>query len=325
MFRRFFVRAAQIASLTVLTGASATFAQTPGYPERPVTMVIPFGAGGGTDSFGRGLALEMSKLLGQQVVVQNVGGASGTIGTTRVATAAKDGYTFGLVPIGPLTIQPHLLKLPYSVDSFDYICMVYSNPQAIIVRNDSPFKTTPEMIAWAKQNPGKLVYGSSGVGTIPHLAVVALAKAAGIEVNHVPHKGDADNMVSLLGGHVMMFVSHTAVLASHAGQIRSLGLMAGQRLKEYPDLATLAEQGAPALNFDVWGGLVVPKGTPPAVVGALENACNKGTSSESYRKLLTSLQTPFNYMDSKAFSRFVAAEFERNARLANEAGMKREQ
>lgn len=325
MFSRLLVRAIQMAGLMVLSVGSSAVAQSSSYPERPVTMVIPFAAGGGTDSFGRGLALEMSKLLGQQVVVQNIGGASGTIGTTRVATAPKDGYTFGLIPIGPLTVQPHLLKLPYSADSFDYICLVYSNPQAIIVRNDSPFKTTPEMIAWAKQNPGKLVYGSSGVGTIPHLAVVALAKAAGIDLNHVPHKGDADNMISLLGGHVMMFVSHTAVLASHSGQVRSLGLMAGQRLKEYPELATLAEQGAPALNFDVWGGLVAPKGTPPAILAALENACSKGTSSDTYRKLLTSLQTPFNYMDSKSFSRFVAAEFERNARLATEAGMKREQ
>ncbi len=295
-----------------------------GYPERPIAMVIPFAAGGGTDAFGRGLAAEMSKLLGQQIVVQNVGGASGTIGTTKVAVAPKDGYTIGLIPIGPLTLQPHLLKLPYSVDSFDPLCMVYSNPQALIVRNDSPFKNTPEMIAWAKQNPAKLVYGSSGVGTLPHLAVVALLKAAGIEATHVPHKGDADNMVSLLGGHVMMFVSHTAVLASHAGSVRSLGLMAGTRLKEFPELSTLAEQGAPPLNFDVWGGLMVPRGTPAAVVTALENACQQSANSESYRKLLTSLQTPFNYMGSAAFSKFVVAEFERNARLVNEAGMKRE-
>ncbi len=315
-----------LTSILVFVGtlAAANSANAAGYPERPITMVIPFGAGGGTDAFGRGLAAEMSKLLGQQIVIQNIGGASGTIGTTKVAGSAKDGYTIGLIPIGPLTIQPHLLKLPYSVDSFDPICMIYSNPQAVIVRSDSPFKNTPEMIAWAKQNPGKLLYGSSGVGTIPHLAAAALVKAAGIEAVHVPHKGDADNMVSLLGGHVMMFVSHTAVLASHASSVRSLGLMAGGRLKEYPDLPTLAEQGAPALNFDVWGGLFAPKGTPPAVVTALENACKQGTSSDTYRKLLISLQTPFNYMDSAAFTKFVNAEFERNARVAAEAGMKRE-
>ncbi len=309
--------------VTVLVG-QLTAVNAAGYPERPITMVIPFGAGGGTDAFGRGLAAEMSKLLGQQVVVQNIGGASGTIGTTKVAGSAKDGYTIGLIPIGPMTIQPHLLKLPYSVDSFEPICMIYTNPQAIIVRNDSPFKTTPEMITWAKQNPGKLLYGSSGVGTIPHLAAAALAKAAGIEAIHVPHKGDADNMVSLLGGHVMMFVSHTAVLASHSTSVRSLGLMAGSRLKEYPELSTLAEQGAPALNFDVWGGLFAPKGTPPAVIAGLENACKQGTSSDAYRKLLISLQTPFNYMDSAAFAKFVNAEFERNARVVAEAGMKRE-
>lgn len=315
-----FTRATVAAALVAL--CSGVAAQT--YPDRPVTLVVPFGAGGGTDSFGRGLALEMSRLMGQQVVVQNIGGASGTIGTTKVATAPKDGYTIGLIPIGPLTLQPHLLKLPYSSDSFDYVCMVYSNPQAVIVRSDSPFKTTNDLIAWAKQNPGKLVYGSSGVGTIPHLAVVALAKAANIDINHVPHKGDADNMISLLGGHVSMFVSHTAVLATHAGKIRSLGLMAEKRLAEYPDLPTLAEQGAPALNFDVWGGLVVPKGTPAAVVSAIENACRQGTSSEPFRKLLVNLQTPYNYMDSRTFTKFVLDEYSKNARLAAEAGMKKE-
>lgn len=313
-------RRAVAALLIALAGGAA--AQT--YPDRPITFVIPFGAGGGTDAFGRGLAAEMSKTLGQQLVVQNIGGASGTIGTTKVATAPKDGYTVGLIPIGPLTLQPHLLKLPYSADSFDPVCLVYSNPQAIIVRSDSPFRNTNDLIAWAKQNPGKLVYGSSGVGTIPHLAVAALAKAAGIELNHVPHKGDADNMVSLLGGHVTMFVSHTAVLATHAGKIRSLGLMAEKRIAEYPDLPTLVEQGAPALNFDVWGGLVAPRGTPAPVIAALENACRLGTSSEAFRKLLVSLQTPYNYMDSRTFGRFVTAEFEKNAKLAADAGMKKE-
>ena len=313
-------RVAFVAALAALT----TSANAQNFPDRPVTMVIPFAAGGGTDAFGRGLAVEMSRLLGQPVVVQNIGGAAGTIGTTKVATSPKDCYTIGLVPIGPLTLQPHLLKLPYSVDSFDYVCLVYSNPQAVIVRSDSPFKTTNELIAWAKLNPGKLVYGSSGVGTIPHLAVVALAKAGDIEVNHVPHKGDADSMISLLGGHVMMFVSHTAVLAAHAGKVRSLGLMADKRLAEFPDLPTLTEQGAPALNFDVWGGLVVPKGTPAPIIAALENVCRQGTSSEPFRKLLLSLQTPYNYMDSRDFTKFVLDEYSKNAKLAAEAGMKKE-
>ena len=162
------------------------------------------------------------------------------------------------------------------------------------------------------------------MGTIPHLAVVALAKSGGFEANHVPHKGDADSMMSLLGGHVSMFVSHTAVLASHAGKVRSLGLMADRRIAEFPDLPTLAEQGAPALNFDVWGGLVVPKGTPAPVIAALETACRQGTASAAFRRLLVNLQTPYHVMDSRTFTKFVVDEYAKNAALAGDAGVKKE-
>lgn len=311
-----------LAGALLATGSAAALAAE--YPERPISIVVPFGAGGSTDLMNRGLANEMSKVLGQPVVTVNVAGAGGTIGAARVANAKNDGYTIGMLPVGPLTTQPHLLKLAYGADSFDYVCLVYSNPQAVIVRADSPFKTVADLVAYAKQNPGKLNYGSAGVGSVPHLAVVALAKATGIEVVHVPHKGDADNMTSLLGGHVAMFVSHTAVLSTHSQKVRAIGLMATKRMTEFPDLSTLAEQGLPALSFDVWGGLAVPKGTPQPVIAAIENACRSGTSSESFRTLLVTLQTPFNYMDNKAFSTFVTAEFERNGRLVREAGIKTE-
>ena len=316
------ILSAVFAGALLASGNAPVFAA--GYPERPISIVVPFGAGGSTDAMTRGLAAEMSKALGQPVVTLNVAGAGGTIGAVRVASANSDGYTVGMLPVGPLTTQPHILRLSYGVDAFDYVCLVYSNPQAVIVRADSPFKTVADLVTYAKQNPGKLNYGSSGVGSVPHLAAVALARAAAIDIVHIPHKGDADNMVSLLRGDVSMFVSHTAVLASHAQEVRALGLMAAQRLKEYPHLPTLAEQGAPALSFDVWGGLVVPKGTPAPVIAELENACRAGTSSEGFRKLLANLQTPFNYMDGKTFGNFVAAEFNRYAKLLREAGVAKE-
>ncbi len=303
----------------------ASAATEDSFPERPVSLVVPFGAGGSTDQMTRGLALEMSKSLrNQSVIVLNIGGAGGTVGTTRVATSAKDGYTVGMLPVGPLATQPNLQKLSYSVDSFDYVCLVYANPQAVIVRADSPFKTVPDLLNWARKNPGKLNYGSSGIGGVPHLAMVALSKAAGVEMTHIPHKGDADNMLSLMRGDVSVFVSHTAVLASHASNVRALGLMAPQRMIEFPQLSTLGEQGAPALNFDVWGGLAVPKGTPPAAVAALEGACKAGTSSESFRNLLVQLRTPFNYMDGATFGSFVKSEFTRYGKLLRDAGVTKE-
>ncbi len=292
------------------------------FPDRPVSIVVPFGAGGSTDQMTRGLAQEMAKSLGgQNLVVMNLGGAGGTVGAGKVATSAKDGYTVGMLPVGPLATQPNLQKLPYSVDSFDYVCLVYANPQAVIVRADSPFKNVNDLLAFAKANPGKLNYGSSGIGGVPHLAMVALGKAAGVQMTHIPHKGDADNMLSLLRGDVTAFVSHTAVLASHSKDVRALGLMAEKRMEEFPALQTLAEQGAPALSFDVWGGLAVAKGTPPQALAALESACKAGTSSDSFRKLLVQLRTPFNYMDGKTFGAFVSSEFTRYGTLLREAGV----
>lgn len=319
------MKTAPILCAALVLACAAPAALAADFPERSVSIVVPFGAGGSTDQMTRGLAIEMSKVLGgQSVVTLNVAGAGGTIGAVRVASAPKDGYTVGMLPVGPLATQPNLQTLTYGVDSFDYVCLVYANPQALIVRADSPFKTVSDLLAYAKQNPGKINYGSSGIGGVPHLAMVALGKAAGVQMTHIPHKGDADNMLSLMRGDVAVFVSHTAVLATHAQEVRALGLMSNKRMQEFPALATLAEQGAPPLSFDVWGGLAVPKGTPAPVLAALENACRIGTSSESFRKLLVSLQTPFNYMDGKTFGSFVAAEFNRYGTLLRDAGVKKE-
>lgn len=311
-----------IAACAMATTAMSAAAE---FPDRPISIVVPFGAGGSTDQMTRGLATEMSKSLGgQNIVVLNVGGAGGTVGAAKVAMSPKDGYTVGMLPVGPLATQPNLQKLSYGVDSFDYVCLVYANPQAVIVRADSPFRTVNDLLAYARANPGKLNYGSSGTGGVPHLAMVALGKAAGVQMTHIPHKGDADNLLSLLRGDVSVFVSHTAVLASHPKDVRALGLMADKRMDEFPALQTLAEQGAPALSFDVWGGLAVPKGTPAPVLASLERACKAGTASDSFRKLLVQLQTPYNYMDGPTFGAFVSGEFTRYGSLLKEAGLTKE-
>ena len=264
-----------VSSLLTLASPVAAAAE---FPTRPLNLVVPFGPGGTTDVLARGLGAEMAKLLGQSVVIVNKAGASGSIGATEVANAAKDGHTLGMLPVGPLTTQPNLRRLTYGPESFDYVCLVYSNPQLLLVRTDSPYKTFGDLVAHAKQNPGKLNYGSSGIGSVPHLAVVALANAAQINVFHVPHKGEADALVSILGGHITMFVSHPTFLTSHPDKLRALFVMAPNRLADHPNLPTLAEQGGPALSFEVWGGLVVPKGTPAPALAALESACKAGTS-----------------------------------------------
>lgn len=294
------------------------------FPARPVSIVVPFAAGGTTDLIARLLGSEMSKVLGQNVITINKAGGAGVIGALEVANARNDGHVIGMLPVGPLTTQPNLQRLQYGPESFDYVCLVYSNPQILIVRNDAPFKTAAELIEHAKKNPGKLNYGSTGIGSVPHLAVVAMAKEAGIDLFHVPYKGESDELAAILGGQITMFVGHPTFLTSNPTTLRGLALLAKTRLKEYPNLSTLAEQGGPALSFEVWGGLVVPKGTPVPVVATLENACRAGTAADEFRKRLDALNTPVSYADSKSFSAFVAAEFERNGRLLRGSGLGKE-
>jgi tripartite-type tricarboxylate transporter receptor subunit TctC len=272
----------------------------------------------------RALAAEMSKALKQEVVVVNKAGAGGTLGTAEVAAARADGYTMGMLPVGPLTTQPHLRRLPYSAESFDYVCLVYSNPQALLVKKDSPHQTVADFVAEAKKNPGKSKYGSSGAGSVPHIAFVAMAQALDIDVVHVPHKGDADNLTSLLGGHIGAFVTHSTFLSSNPDSVRGLGLMADKRMANAPDLPTFPEQGAPPLSFQVWGGLAVPKGTPAAVVAALESSCETSVKSPDFREQLSKLKTPEAYMGAATFSAFVKDEYARNADLLRKAGLKKD-
>lgn len=307
-----------------LLAAASLPALAQDFPSRPLSIIVPFGPGGTTDVLARVLGGEMSRLLGQPIVIVNKAGAGGTIGATEVANAAKDGYTMGMLPVGPMTTQPNLRRLPYGPDSFDYVCLVYSNPQLLLVRADAPFKAYGDLVAHAKQNPGKLNYGSSGIGSVPHLAVVALANAAKIDVFHIPHKGEADALASILGGRIEMFVSHPTFMTAHAGKLRAVFVMAPNRLADHPNVPTLAEQGGPALSFEVWGGLTAPKGSPAPALVALENACKAGTSSETFVKKMESLQTPVKYMNGKAFESFVMAEFERNGRLLRESGIQKE-
>jgi tripartite-type tricarboxylate transporter receptor subunit TctC len=291
------------------------------FPSKPVSIVVPFAVGGTTDLIARLLGSEMSKALGQAVITVNKAGGGGVIGALEVANARNDGHVLGMLPVGPLTTQPNLQRLQYGPESFDYVCLVYSNPQVLIVRNDAPFASAADLIEHARKNPGKLNYGSTGIGSVPHLAAAALAKEAGIDLFHVPYKGESDELAAILGGQITMFVGHPTFLTSNPAALRGLAVFAKTRLKEYPGLPTLAEQGGPALSFDVWGGLVVPKGTPAPVIAALENACRTGTAADEFRKRLESLNTPVSYADSKSFAAFVAAEFERHGRLLRGSGM----
>ncbi len=206
------------------------------FPERTVSLLVPFGPGGSTDLIARALAQEMSKTLGQQVVVLNKAGAGGAIGVAEVANAKPDENMLGMLPVGPLTTQPALRKLSYTPASFEPVCRVYSNPQFLLVRRDEPHRTLQDLVADAKRNPGKLNYASTRTGPVPHLALASLSSAAGLDVVHVPYKGEADMLQSLLSGGVTMFLGHPTLLSLHAQTMRGIAVLAPNRLKEYPEL-----------------------------------------------------------------------------------------
>ncbi|MEY8840659.1 Bug family tripartite tricarboxylate transporter substrate binding protein, partial [Cribrihabitans sp. XS_ASV171] len=240
---------------TVLAGIVGTLglgtaALAQDFPAKPVTIIVPFSAGGGTDITTRTLAGPMAEALGAEIVVKNTDGAGGTIGTAETARAKPDGYTIGMMPVGPMTTQPHLRELPYSPESFDYICQAYSAPSSLVVRQDSQFQTLEEMLTYAKENPGELNYGVQAVGSIPHVAGLGLASASGAEFTFIPYKGSAPTFKAMLDGSIDMFVAHISFLTQNSDQVRSLAMLTSERVSTAEDLPTAADQGVP-MNFPI--------------------------------------------------------------------------
>jgi tripartite-type tricarboxylate transporter receptor subunit TctC len=308
----------KLATALVVGGVTATAAQAD-FPTRPVTIIVPFAAGGGTDITTRALAEEMANSLGVQVVVKNTDGAGGTIGTAETAQARADGYTIGMMPVGPMTTQPHMRDLPYGPDSFDYICLAYSAPPTLLVRHDSEFNTLEDLLEYGRQNPGELNFALPAIGSIPHVSALALAEAGGIEFTYIPFTGDAPSFRAVLDGSVHTFISHISFLTQNSDQAKALAVLTNERVEIAPDIPTATEQGV-EMHFPIWGGLVAPKGIPAEARDRLEEACAEGSQAEGYVERMTQLRTPVSFMSGAEFEEFVHAEFERNGELLEAAG-----
>jgi tripartite-type tricarboxylate transporter receptor subunit TctC len=303
---------ALLASLAI----SASFAQ-PSH-NKPITVIVPFGPGGTTDLMARLLQAEFEKAAGSSLIVTNKAGAGGAIAMSEVARANPDGHTLAMTTIGPQVLQPSLKKLSYQSDSFDYICGTYDVPLMLMVLADSPFKSVADVIAFAKQNPGKLTYGSSGQGTALHIAMAALLKRAGVEGLHVPYKSTGEMATSLLGRHIMIFAETPAVATQY--QLRPLAVLAEQRLESHPAVPTAKDAGVDVRGA-VWGGLVAPKGLAVDVRNRLQTACAKATASEAYQAGAARLNNPLVYRDGAAFAAFAASEAARYAAAVREFGL----
>lgn len=250
-----------------LACAAPAFAQ--GFPNKPVTLVVPFPPGGGTDTGGRVIAEQLGRRWGQPVIVENKGGAAGQIGADFVAKARPDGYTLLLGNIGTQAINPLLYpKMPYDADkAFAPVSLVAELPLAMMVNPAVPAKTAAEFVALAKAKPGQLSYSSSGAGGAPHLAAEMFKDQTGAFILHVPYRGGGPAIADLLAGHVQLSFMTVLEASGHikAGKLRALAVTGDKRVPAFPDVPTLAEKTLPGFNAISWIGLLAPAGTPQDV------------------------------------------------------------
>ena len=277
------------AALLVAIGLSVA-AVAEDFPSRPLTLIVPFPPGGSTNIVMRIVADKLSELLGQQVVVDNRAGAGGTAGTRAVAKSAPDGYTIGLGYTGPLAIAPSLYSnLGYDPRrDFAPIGRVATAPNSLVVHPSFPAKSIAELIAYVKANPGKVNFGSAGIGTVSHLAGEYFAARAGIKLIHIPYKGTGPALTDLIGGHIPM--AFAPIPASHAqaagGTVRMLGVTSLKRSSLLPDVPTIAESGLPGYEAVLRYGLVAPAGTPRAIIERLNHELNVALASADVRQRL---------------------------------------
>ncbi|MBZ8141840.1 transporter [Rubrivivax gelatinosus] len=304
--------------LAALLSAALPAAAQSAYPDKPITLVVPFGPGGTSDIMARILERSMSTALGQSLVVDNRAGAGGAIGMSQLMRARPDGYTIGLSVIGPEVLQPAIRKTGYSHQDFDHVCGTYAVPLMMMVPQDSPFKSLADVVNFARQRPGELVYGSSGRGTLLHLSMEMLLDRAAASGLHVPFKSSGDMVTALLGKQVMLF-NETPTIARRY-ELRPLAVFADKRLAAYPGVPTVAEAGWP-VQATIWGGLIAPKGLPAPVLAKLEKACRTALDSPAYKAEAERLETPPAYLDAKAFAAFAASQFQSYGQLIRRLGL----
>ena len=276
----------------VLLGVSQTRAQD--YPTKVITMVVPFAAGGPTDTVARLITVPMSKTLKQQVIVENVGGAGGTIAANRVAKAAPDGYTILIHHIGMATAPALYRKLPYNpMTDFEPIGLINEVPMALVAKKDFPAKDLKELIAYVKANKDKVNYANAGLGAASHLCGMLFMSAIQTDVTTVPYSGTAPAMNDLLGGQVDFMCDQTTNTTSQikAGKIKVYGVTTKKRVPSLPNVPTMDEAGLPGFEVSIWHGLYAPKGTPKPVIDKLTSALQVALKDENVKQRFAELGT----------------------------------
>lgn len=307
--RRQFLR---IAIAAAAGAACATpQAKVAGYPGQPLRLVVPFAAGGPTDLMARAIGKEMTRSLGQPVVVENKPGGGGLIGLGEVAKAPADGLTIVFPSILAVTNPALMPRYPYdTARDFAPVTVVGFIPHVLVVRQDAPARTLADLIAAAKARPGTMNYASSGSGTSAHLAGALFAEAAGIRLTHVPYRGAGPALGDLLGGQVqMMFLDAPSALPQlRAGKLRALAVASGRRLEALPQVPTVAEQGFPGYEVHGWYGLLVRAGTPAAIVETLYGATRDALAVPSVQALFAAAGIAPGGMPPAAFGQLIRSD-----------------
>ena len=308
-----------IALCTAVTLAGPALAQA--FPTKPIKLVIAFPAGGPTDITMRALADGASKALGQPVVVENKPGAGGTLPAQALQTAPADGYTLAQIPLGVFRL-PYTTKINWDpVKDINYVLNVTGYAFGVVVPTDSPIKSWTHFVAWAKANPGKLTYGSTGTMTSPHLTMELVAQKAGLQLTHVPYKGSADLMQAVLGGHIMAASDSTGFAPQvEAGKLRVLNTWGDKRLDKFPDAPTLKELGYDIVQNSPFG-IGAPRDTPPAVVKRLHDAFKTAMAQPAYLDALKRYDMVPIYMNSAQYKKFAQDTFTREKALIEKLGL----
>ena len=295
------------------------------YPSKPIRLIVPVPPGGGADFVARSYASRLSAAFGQQIVIDNRGGAAGIIAMEAAAKAAPDGYTLIQTNISTLSINPFVYrKLPYdAVRDFAPVAMTTLNPLVLVVHPSLPVRSVKELIAYAKSRPGELSYASLGSGSVQHLAGYVFSKEAGIETIHVPYKGAAPATVDLLARQVQMAFSGVGTVAAHvnSGRLRALALT-GKRMEVFPDVPTLHEAGGPDVRMGIWNGILAPAGTPAAIVRRLNAEIVKAARSAELLAMLATQGTSPATNTPEEFARFIREEQARFQKIVKESGVR---
>jgi tripartite-type tricarboxylate transporter receptor subunit TctC len=316
-FRLAFAAVAALSALAVAGPAQAA------WPERPITIIVPFPAGGGTDTFARPLAHQLGEQLGKSVVVDNRGGAGGTLGAGVAARAANDGYTFFMGGAHHAVAPSIYKKLSYDIQKdFVPVALLAQPPQIIVVNASKlPVKNVKEFLEAAKAKPGTINFGSAGVGSTHHLAGELFALKTGIELTHVPYQGAGPMLTGLITGQVEVAFDGLGSSASHirAGSIRPLAVASAQRAPSLPDVPTVAEAGVPDYEVSTWYAMWAPAGTPPDIVKKMSEELVKALNAPKVKELWASNGSATPNLTGADFGRFVDSEIKRWGDVAKQA------